>query len=116
MNSQPTERPPAGLMVQRDNEVAVTSLLNRTSLHAPTIFPRPHAVHVVVNNVDDIGDWLTSLGGEIKVRPSGDGLEVWTLHTSTPRRADGSSVAVLVSAVLPEGELVFDYIRAAVTR
>jgi hypothetical protein len=41
---------------------------------------------------------------------------LWTLHASTEPREDGSSTAVLVSVPVPSGELVMEWIRAAVAR
>ncbi|MFD8806255.1 hypothetical protein [Streptomyces sp. NPDC059597] len=97
-----------------DNRIAVESLLDYTPLPAPTLIARADAVFVMVADVDDLGQWLHALGGRIHRTSAADGLELWTLLTATPKRADGSSVQVRVSVPVPMGELVQDEIRAAV--
>ena len=70
----------------------------------------------MVADVDDLGEWLRALGGEVHVSPEFEGVELWTLHASTEPREDGASTRVLVSVPVPSGELVMDWIRAAVKR
>ena len=43
-------------------------------------------------------------------------MELWTLHSSTEPREDGSSTLVLVSVPVPVGELVMEWISSAVVR
>ncbi|MEV4438203.1 hypothetical protein AB0K09_04160 [Streptomyces sp. NPDC049577] len=120
MSAHPIDRPPqalSALMVQRDNAIAVDVLRDYTDLPAPTIVPRPYGVHVIVADIEELGDWLIERGGEIRISPQYDDVEVWTLHTATPALPDGSgAVVVRVSVVLPTGERVRDEIRAAVGR
>jgi hypothetical protein len=99
---------------QNHNAFTVDCLIDRTCLPAPVRIPRPESVHVMVADVDDLGVWLRELGGEVHVSPAFEGVELWTLHTSTEPDADG--VRVLVSVPVPVGELVMDWIRAAVRR
>lgn len=101
-------------LTQRANAREVELLLDRTPLPAPVLIPRPEHVHVMAADVDDLGEWLRELGGEIHVSPTFEGAQLWVLHTSTDPREDGSSVAVLVSVPVPVGELVMDWIRSAV--
>ncbi|MFF5670319.1 hypothetical protein ACFY8S_09305 [Streptomyces hygroscopicus] len=115
MSIDRTERPPATLAATSDNRLAVVSLIDRTGLPAPTLVPRPDAVHIVVTDPDDLGEWLDALGGEIHISAPFEGVETWTLHTKTEPRADGTAVALRVSVAVVAGELVMDYIRAAVT-
>jgi hypothetical protein len=98
------------------NALTVDCLIDRENLPAPVRIPRAESMHVMVADVDDLGEWLRALGGEIHVSPEFEGVELWTLHASTEAREDGSSTAVLVSVPVPAGELVMDWILAAVKR
>lgn len=98
------------------NALAVDVLIDYTQLPAPVRIPRPDSVRVMVADVDDLGEWLRELGGEIHVSPEFEGVELWTLHAQTEPSEDGSTTSVLVSVPVPAGELVMEWIRAAVTR
>jgi len=104
------------VLAQQANARTVDYLIDSTNLPHPVVIPRAESVHVVVADVDDLGEWLVALGGEIHVSPAFEGVEVWMLHARTEAREDGSSTQVLVSVPVPSGELVMDWIRAAVTR
>lgn len=104
----------ARALLQRANAREVELLLDRVPLPAPSLTPRPEYVHVMAADVDDLGEWLRELGGVVHISPVFEGAELWVLHTSTEPREDGSSVSVLVSVPVPVGELVMDWIRAAV--
>jgi hypothetical protein len=106
----------ARALAKQKNARTVDYLIDSTNLPAPVRIPRPESVHVMVADVDDLGEWLRELGGEIHVSPEFEGVELWTLHASTEPREDGSSTAVLVSVPVPSGELVMEWIRAAVAR
>lgn len=106
----------ARALAQNRNAFTVDCLVDSECLPAPVRIPRAESVHVMVADVDDLGEWLRSLGGEIHVSPEFEGVELWTLHTSTEPREDGSSTAVLVSVPVPAGELVMSWIRAAVVK
>jgi hypothetical protein len=106
----------ARALAQQQNARTVDSLIDRTGLPHPVVIPRPESVHVMVADVDDLGEWLKKLGGQIHRSPAFEGVELWTLHAHTEPREDGSSTAVLVSVPVPAGELVMDWIRAAVRR
>lgn len=106
----------ARLLAQRRNALTVDCLIDSTNLPHPVVVPRPDSVHVMVPDVDDLGEWLRELGGEIHVSPEFERVELWTLHASTEPEEDGGSTRVLVSVPVPVGELVMDWIRAAVTR
>lgn len=114
MKTETTAQPINKFELVSDNRTAVEAMLSYWPLPAPTMIPRPEAVFVTVADLDDLGVWLQARGGVIHVSPAGDGLELWTLLTSTPPRADGSSVPVRVSVPVPMGESVMAYIRAAV--
>jgi hypothetical protein len=106
----------ARALAQQKNARTLDYLVDSTSLPAPVRIPRPDSVHVMVADVDDLGEWLRELGGEVHVSPEFEGVELWTLHASTEPREDGTSTRVLVSVPVPAGELVMDWIRAAVKR
>jgi hypothetical protein len=101
---------------QNRNAFTVDVLIDGTGLPAPVRVPRPDSVHVMVADVDDLGEWLRVLGGEIHVSPEFEGVELWTLHAQTEPRDDGTTASVLVSVPVPVGELVMDWIRAAVKK
>ena len=106
----------ARVLATRKNVRAVDCLIDSTGLPAPVRIPRAESVHVMVADVDDLGEWLRALGGEIHVSPEFEGVELWTLHTHTEPREDESVTTVHVSVPVPSGELVMDWIRAAVRR
>lgn len=112
----PPDQEKARALAQNRNALTVDCLIDRAGLPAPTRTPRPDHVHVMVPDIDDLGEWLRLLGGEIHRSPEFEGVQLWTLHTVTEPREDGTSVRVLVSVPVPAGELVMDWIRAAVTR
>lgn len=97
-----------------DNRIAVESMLDYLPLPAPTVIPRAEAVFVSVSDVDDLGVWLRELGGRIHRTSAADGLELWTLLTQTPPSRARGQVPVRVSVPVPMGEMVQDFIRAAV--
>lgn len=106
----------ARALAQNRNAFTVDCLVDAACLPAPVRIPRAESVHVMVADVDDLGEWLRALGGEIHVSPEFEGVELWTLHASTEPREDGTSTRVLVSVPVPAGELVMDWIRKAVVR
>lgn len=106
----------ARALAQQRNARTVDYLIDGSNLPAPVRIPRAESVHVMCADVDDLGEWLRTLGGEIHVSPEFEGVELWTLHTSTEPREDGSSTRVLVSVPVPAGELVMEWIRVAVAR
>ncbi|MFD6294562.1 hypothetical protein ACFWFU_07125 [Streptomyces sp. NPDC060235] len=114
MTTEITARPPSTLGQTSDNRIAVESMLDYLPLPAPTMIARPDAVFITVADLDDLGEWLQERGGKIHVSSAADGLELWTLLTSTAERGNGTSVPVRVSVPVPMGESVMPYIRAAV--
>jgi hypothetical protein len=101
---------------QQQTALTVDCLIDRENLPAPVRIPRAESMHVMVADVDDLGEWLRALDGEIHVSPEFEGVELWTLHANTEPREDGTSTSVLVSVPVPAGELVMDWIRAAVVK
>lgn len=106
----------ARALAQQRNARTVDYLVDSVNLPAPVRIPRAESVHVMCADVDDLGEWLRAIGGEIHVSPEFEGVELWTLHAATEPREDGSRTAVLVSVPVPSGELVMDWIRKAVVR
>lgn len=107
--------PIGSLRQQTDNRIAVEVAVDYLGLHAPVMVARPDAVHITLTDVDDLEHWLYALGGSIRRGPSVDGAALWTLHTATPRRANGSTVPILVHVAVVDGEDVLTEIRSAVT-
>ena len=106
----------ARALAQNRNAFTVDCLVDASNLPAPVRIPRAESVHVMVADVDDLGEWLRALGGEIHVSPEFEGVELWTLHAATESARTGGMVPVLVSVPVPVGELVMDWIRKAVRR
>lgn len=118
MATETTVRPLAELHERygqtSDNRLVVESMLGYLPLPAPTVIARADAVFVTVADLDDLGAWLSELGGRIHRSSAADGLELWTLLTLTPPSRAHGRVPVRVSVPVPMGEQVMDYIRAAV--
>ncbi|MFI1467598.1 hypothetical protein [Streptomyces wuyuanensis] len=78
-------------------------------LNLPTARPaivREDGVHVVVIGGEHFAAWVFALGGDVNRAPALDGASLWTLRTETPRRADGSTVRILVHVALVHDEFV----------
>ncbi|MFJ9468369.1 hypothetical protein [Streptomyces caniferus] len=115
LSSQPIELPLADLARKRDNELAVGAMLDYLALPAPTMTPRPDAVHITVTDARDLGAWMYVLGGTVRHSAGSDGVALWTLHTATPVRRDGSTVAIRVHVAVVDGEDVLTEVRRSVT-
>ncbi|RRQ79367.1 hypothetical protein CQW39_09460 [Streptomyces griseofuscus] len=113
MSAQPTERPLTVTDFDRQagNELAVSALLDYLPLPAAAMTPRPDAVHITVVSAHDLSHWMYDLGGRIVRDGGADGVTLWTLHTSTPERGDGSSVPIRVHAAVIDGEDVLAEVR-----
>ncbi|MEU3447196.1 hypothetical protein AB0H29_08195 [Streptomyces thermolilacinus] len=115
MSAQPTERP---LLTDFDrrasNELAVSAMLDYLVLPAATMTPRADAVHITVVRAADLATWMYHLGGQVQQAPGADGVALWTLHTRTPERRDGSTVAIRVHCAVVEGEDVLTDVRQGV--
>ncbi|MFE9624247.1 hypothetical protein [Streptomyces sp. NPDC006527] len=113
MSAQPTERPHT--LTDTDlmaiNELAVASMLDYLPLPAATMTPRPDAVHITVTSARDLSRWMYDLGGRIVQSSGADGVALWTLHTETPERGDGSRVPIRVHAAVVDGEDVLADVR-----
>lgn len=96
-----------------DNRLAVQVLIDNTALPAPTMVARPDAVHITLADVDDLGQWLYALGGEVRRGIEISGASLWTLHTVTPRRLNGTTVRILVHVPVVSGEDVLAELRPA---
>ncbi|MFF1756176.1 hypothetical protein [Streptomyces sp. NPDC058266] len=115
MIAQITQLPHRDPAKTSDNRLAVESMLGYLALPAPTLVARPDAVHITVDDVDDLAAWVFALGGTVHRGPSTDGAALWTLRTATPTRGDGSTVAILVHAAVVDGDDVLVDVRRAVS-
>ncbi|MEU3289949.1 hypothetical protein [Streptomyces longwoodensis] len=104
MSAEPIERPLSDSDLTASHELAVRSMLDYLTLPAATITPRPDAVHVTVTSARDLSRWLYDLGGHIEQSSGTAGVVLWTVHTKTPERGDGSTVPIRVHAVVVSGE------------
>lgn len=117
MSAQPIEHnPPDTYAVTSDNRLAVQVVIDGFNLPAPTIVARLDAVHITLADVDDLGQWLYSLGGEVRRGIEISGASLWTLHTETPVRLNGTTVAIRVHVPVVSGEDVLAEIRGAVAK
>ncbi|MER5675819.1 hypothetical protein ABT081_02630 [Streptomyces sp. NPDC002238] len=115
MSAQPIEpNPPNTYAITSDNRLAVEALLSNMALPAPTLVARPDAVHVTLADPDDLGQWMYALGGTIRRGIEIDGASLWTLHTETPVRLNGTTVRILVHVPVVSGEDVLAELRTAV--
>ncbi|MFF9568450.1 hypothetical protein [Streptomyces sp. NPDC014685] len=115
MSAQPIEPPPPDTYaVTSDNRLAVQAMLDGLGLPAPTLVARPDAVHITLADVDDLGQWLYHLGGTVCRGVEISGASLWTLHTETPVRLNGSAVRIRVHVPVVSGEDVLAEIRGAV--
>ncbi|MGW5928023.1 hypothetical protein ACWF2L_17505 [Streptomyces anulatus] len=115
MSVQPIEpNPPDIYAVTSDNRLAVQTVLDSTGLPAPTMVARADAVHVTLADPDDLARWMYVLGGEIRRGVEISGASLWTLHTETPVRLNGTSVRILVHVPVVSGEDVLAELRSAV--
>jgi hypothetical protein len=109
----PVSVAPSALTLMRDNEFAFEVFHSEHPLPAPTVVPRADGLFVTVADADDLGQWLTALGGEIHQSPVFEGLTVWSLHTTLPRSGN-RSVPLRVSVAVLADEPLMSFIRAAV--
>lgn len=117
MTAHPIEHtPPDTYAVTSDNRLAVQVVIDGFALPAPTLVARPGAVHITLADVDDLGQWLYALGGEVRRGIEIAGASLWTLYTDTPVRPNGSTVAIRVHVPVVSGEDVLAEIRGAVTK
>lgn len=115
MSAQPIEPPPPDTYaITSDNRLAVEALLNNIALPAPTLVARPNAVHVTLADVDDLARWMYELGGEVRRGVEISGASLWTLHTETPVRLNGTTVRILVHVPVVSGEDVLAELRPVV--
>jgi len=113
---QPIQSPPRDTFAEiSDNRLAVQVAIDYLALPAPTLVARPTVVYVTLADVDDLGQWVHALGGEVRRGPEIDGASLWTLRTRTPVRGDGSTVAIRVHVPVVAGEDVMAELYAAVT-
>ncbi|RPK76401.1 hypothetical protein EES45_23195 [Streptomyces sp. ADI97-07] len=116
MSAQPIEPPPPNpYAVTSDNRLAAQTVLADMGLPAPTMVARPDAVHVTLADPDDLARWMYELGGEIRRGIEISGASLWTLHTQTPVRLDGSTVQILVHVPVVSGEDVLAELRTVAT-
>lgn len=115
-SDQPMSETRTRIAVTRDNEFAFHIFHSEhPSLPAPSSSPRPDGMFVTVADVDDLGPWLTRLGGEIHRSPMFEGMSLWTLHTTFPGTRD-RRIPLRVSVAVLADELVMADILQAVAR
>ncbi|WP_037837929.1 hypothetical protein [Streptomyces sp. NRRL S-337] len=110
------ERAARQVRQQTYNAREVECLLNYTSLPHPVIEPHHEYVHVMVADIDDLGEWLYERGGEVRIGPEFMGVRPYILVTHTDEARDGSRVEIRVTCAVPLDAAVMSEIAAAVAR
>lgn len=113
MSAQPNQ-PVTDLDRQMSAELAVAVMLDHLALPALTMKVRPGVVHITVTGARELSQWTFALGGDVVHTDGADDVALWTLHTRTPARSDGSTVPVRVHAVVVAGEDVLTEVRRGV--
>jgi hypothetical protein len=81
------------------NQAAVEYLQGHGGFPRPdAVVPRADGVYVTVADLDALGLWMATLGGDLSVTDLPSGFRVWVLVASTPWTA-GSVVQIRVSVV-----------------
>lgn len=62
--------------------------------------------HVFLDSPYGLAQWLDATGGYTTRREAGAGVVMWTLHTHTPTRGDGTATPILVHSLALEGAWV----------
>ncbi|WP_051713632.1 hypothetical protein [Streptomyces sp. NRRL WC-3626] len=86
-----------------DEAALVTADLN--SLPTGRLAAREDTTYIFAD-MHELLAWLRALGGHVTHQAAGDGVTLWTLHTHTEPRRDGSRTPVLVHALAMTTELV----------
>lgn len=81
-----------------DPAIAAQVTADLHTLPTGRIVARNQVAHIFTADINDLLVWLTALGGHITRQHSSLGITLWTLHTHTGPRADGSRTTVLVHA------------------
>jgi hypothetical protein len=105
---------PSRFQMTRDNRDAVEVLIDRTGLPAPTVEAGAESVHVLLADIDDMQPWLAELDGCVRIGPSAEGLETWTLYTQLAATRRRGAVRIEVHALAVSGQFVLPSIRDAV--
>lgn len=75
---------------------------------------RNQAAHIFNTDTRDLDAWLTALGGHITRQRAALGITLWTLHTTTEPRTDGTRTTILVHAPALTHEPIDPHLIAAV--
>ncbi|GAX57237.1 hypothetical protein [Streptomyces olivochromogenes] len=78
------------------------------------ITARDTAAHIFTADIHELRAWINALGGYVTRQRAGGAVTLWTLHTHTELRSDGSSTPVLVHALSLAGEDIHPDITEAV--
>jgi hypothetical protein len=60
---------------------------------------RNTAAHIFTADLADLLAWRTALGGDVTRQRAGGGVTLWTLHTHTEPRSDGTHTPILVHSL-----------------
>lgn len=104
---------PSPYGMQRDNATAVQTLIDRTSLPAPTVIAQPDAVHVVLADVDDLDLWRAELDGRVRADVTPWRTVEWTLFAQLPATSRRGVVLIVVHALTVLGQDVLPSLRDA---
>lgn len=74
---------------------------------------RAGTAHVFLDSPHGLAQWLDATGGYTTCRPAGTDVVLWTLHTHTGIRGDGTATPILVHTLALEGVWVPERLTAA---
>jgi hypothetical protein len=82
-----------------DPTVAALVTANLHGLPTGRLTARDTAAHIFTADIHELRAWINALGGFVTRQRAGGAVTLWTLHTHTEPRSDGSSTPVLVHAL-----------------
>ncbi|MEU7338639.1 hypothetical protein [Streptomyces sp. NPDC007074] len=105
------------MLAIRTSSDPITAARVTADLHGlPTgrLIARDTAAHIFTADVYELRAWINALGGFVTRQRAGGAVTLWTLHTHTEPRSDGSTTAVLVHALSLADEDIHPDITEAV--
>lgn len=96
-----------------DPATAAETTANTHGLPTGRIGHHAGTAHVILDNPYSLAQWLDATGGYTTRHQAGPGVVVWTLHTHTGPRSDGTTTPILVHSLAMEGVWVPERLTAA---
>jgi hypothetical protein len=97
-----------------DPAIAAQTTADLHNLPVGRLTARNQAAHIFLTDLNGLDAWLTALGGHVTRQRAALGITLWTLHTATEERSDGTRTTVLVHVPALTHELIDPHLIAAV--